>query len=114
MLPPRLGGNAMFRSLGSALADFRAHCFIWSRLQARWHLSAALLLTLACCGTPASGQNSTVQNYTIQTFAGGGLPAYGGPATSAVLGQPTGIAIDGQGNLFVAVDVQNLVVRIDA
>ena len=45
---------------------------------------------------------------TITTFAGGGSPTSsslvgdGGPATSAVLGYPAGLAIDLSGNLYIA------------
>jgi hypothetical protein len=41
----------------------------------------------------------------IYTVAGGGLSSYpgdGGPATSAILGVPLGVAVDGSGNLLIA------------
>src|SRR5215472_1032278 len=50
---------------------------------------------------------------TITTVAGNGTGAFsgdGGPATSASLNQPTGIAVDGAGNLFIA-DLGNNRVR---
>ena len=50
---------------------------------------------------------------TITTVAGTGTPGYsgdGGPATAARLNFPTGIAIDGSGNLYIA-DEGNAVVR---
>ena len=52
-------------------------------------------------------------NGTITTVAGTGVPGYsgdGGPATAARLDLPTGIAIDGAGNLYIA-DEGNAVVR---
>jgi uncharacterized protein (TIGR03437 family) len=50
---------------------------------------------------------------TITTVAGTGEPGYagdGGPATSALLNFPTGIAVDNAGNLYI-VDGANFVVR---
>ncbi len=68
-------------------------------------LSAAMLaLTISSC-VPG-------QTYTIQTFAGGGLPV-NIPATSAVLQQPVSIAVDAAGNLFFAV-ANHAVLRSDA
>lgn len=47
----------------------------------------------------------------VETFAGGDhLLGDGGPATQAQLFQPRGLALDGQGNLYIA-DVSNSVVR---
>jgi uncharacterized protein (TIGR03437 family) len=50
---------------------------------------------------------------TITTVVGTGLPAYsgdGGPATAAALSGPTGIALDGAGDLYIS-DRANHVVR---
>jgi uncharacterized protein (TIGR03437 family) len=52
------------------------------------------------------------QSYTISTFAGGGLPV-NIPGTSATLGNPYGVAVDGAGNLFFS-DGLNVVLRLDA
>jgi len=44
-------------------------------------------------------------NGSITTVAGTGSPGFsgdGGPATSASMGSPYGVAVDGQGNLFIA------------
>jgi uncharacterized protein (TIGR03437 family) len=49
----------------------------------------------------------------ISTFAGNGIEAFagdGGPATSASLSTPTGVAVDASGNLYIA-DENNLRVR---
>jgi len=51
---------------------------------------------------------------SIATIAGFGLPGYsgdGGPATSALLSAPHGIAVDGSGNVYVA-DTENNVIRL--
>jgi len=53
----------------------------------------------------------------ITTVAGIGSFGYsgdGGPATSAALGSPEGLAVDGAGNLFIADTSNNRVRRVDA
>ncbi len=53
----------------------------------------------------------------ITTIAGTGTPRYagdGGPATSAALNEPVGLALDRRGNLFVADQSNNRVRMIDA
>jgi sugar lactone lactonase YvrE len=50
------------------------------------------------------------QTYTINTAAGGGLPA-NIPAASASLGLVNGVAIDASGNLFIADAVYSIVLR---
>jgi uncharacterized protein (TIGR03437 family) len=65
--------------------------------------AANLAFAVSCC---AFGQT-----YTIQTFAGGGLPV-NIPGTSASLGLPSSVAVDRAGNVFFA--VQNAVLRWDA
>jgi trimeric autotransporter adhesin len=50
---------------------------------------------------------------TISTFAGNGLPGFGGDggaATSAELNQPAGLAVDSSGNVYIA-DSNNSVIR---
>jgi sugar lactone lactonase YvrE len=50
---------------------------------------------------------------TIATFAGNGIPGYGGDggsATSAELNQPAGLAVDASGNVYIA-DSNNAVIR---
>ncbi|MGC9946202.1 MAG: hypothetical protein ABSF64_07510 [Bryobacteraceae bacterium] len=54
-----------------------------------------------------------VSNGVITTIAGNGFPGYlgdGGPATSARLNQPFGVAVDAPGNVYIA-DSENYVVR---
>jgi hypothetical protein len=51
--------------------------------------------------------------HIISTFAGSGIAGYSGdngPATSATLDGPTGVAIDSAGDVFIA-DTNNLVIR---
>ena len=52
------------------------------------------------------------QSYTIQTFAGGGLPV-NIPATSAILQQPDSVALDAPGNIFFGVE-DDAILRVDA
>lgn len=89
-------------------------------------LSAATLIAIAAC--TASAQSSvqpekakavpvTTPYGIISTVAGDGWAGYygdGGPATHAELHNPTGVALDADGNIYIA-DTQNQVVRkIDA
>jgi uncharacterized protein (TIGR03437 family) len=62
---------------------------------------------LATSAVAALAVSCWAQPYTIATVAGGGIPPYpgngdGGPATSAYLNQPRGVAVDSSGNVFVA------------
>src|SRR5579871_5935834 len=52
------------------------------------------------------------QNYTIQTFAGGGVPQ-NIAAVSASLGAVTGIATDSVGNVYIALPNYSAVVKMD-
>jgi len=48
---------------------------------------------------------TSTSNYVISTVAGSGTPGFGGdggPAISAALGAPLGVAVDSSGNLFIA------------
>ncbi len=65
----------------------------------------------------ADGQNNVVRkvsNGTITTFAGNGTAGYTGDkgvATSAELNDPTGVAVDSMGNVYIA-DSANQVIRM--
>src|SRR5208337_1003745 len=51
---------------------------------------------------------------TISTVAGGGSGGDGGPATSAILIYPAGVAIDGSGNVFITDFFSQRIRRVDA
>ena len=53
------------------------------------------------------------QTYTISTLAGGGLPV-NIPGTTALLGQAPGVAVDANGNVFIASSSLHIVLRLDA
>ncbi|PWT99085.1 MAG: hypothetical protein C5B51_27925, partial [Terriglobia bacterium] len=55
-----------------------------------------------------------VSNGTITTVAGGGgvFPGDGGPATSAQLGNPSGVSVDAAGNFYIADSSSGLVRRV--
>ena len=56
-----------------------------------------------------------ISNGTITTIAGTGTAGYtgdGGPATSAELNNPTGLALDSSGNLYIADSANNLIREI--
>jgi sugar lactone lactonase YvrE len=80
------------------------------RLRQRWWLSLGLLLvTSAVAGTALAVSNA----FTISTLAGTGKPGFsgdGGPAASASINQPAGMAFDSKGNLYF-VDYVNYRVR---
>src|SRR5665213_262932 len=52
------------------------------------------------------------EDFTIQTFAGGGVPQ-NIQGTSAVLNVPSGIVTDANGNAFFTVAGQNVVLKLD-
>lgn len=52
------------------------------------------------------------QTYTISTFAGGGLPV-NVPGTSASIGVVSGVAVDAAGNVYIASQYGNIVLRLD-
>jgi len=53
------------------------------------------------------------QTYTISTLAGGGLPV-NIPGTTALMGQAPGVAVDANGNVFIASSSLHIVLRLDA
>jgi len=74
---------------------------------------AMALLWFLLAVAPASGQG------VITTVAGTGTPSVsstgdGGPATSAALATPVGVAVDSSGNLYVAERFTNKVRKITA
>ena len=53
----------------------------------------------------------------ISTVAGNGSQGYGGdggPATSATLNGPSGVAVDSAGNLYIADDLNNVILKVAA
>jgi sugar lactone lactonase YvrE len=75
-------------------------------MKQRFGLRALAALALsALFGSPALPANGDVAKPgTIVTVAGTGAPGFsgdGGPATQALLNGPTGLALDGAGNLFI-------------
>ena len=58
-----------------------------------------------------------ISNGTITTIAGTGSPGYtgdGGPATKAELNNPTGLALDSSGNLYIADAANNLIREVSS
>ena len=52
----------------------------------------------------------------IETIAGSGQPGYGGdggPATAALLNEPKGVAVDAQGDLYIADSENHLIRKVD-
>jgi len=59
----------------------------------------------------------SISNYVIKTVAGSGANGFcgdGGPATSACLNQPTSVAVDSNGNLYIADNANSRIRRVDA
>jgi hypothetical protein len=57
-----------------------------------------------------------ISTYVITTVAGSGksgLCGDGGPATSACLSQPTGVAVDASGNLYIADNANYRIRKVD-
>jgi uncharacterized protein (TIGR03437 family) len=67
------------------------------------------LLGAACLRSIAA---AAATSYVIQTVAGSDNTGDGGPALSAALGQPEGIAAENSGNIYVADAAQNRVRKI--
>src|SRR6266446_5816837 len=73
---------------------------------ATFHISKESAMRNVCGWTAlALGLSSLAfsQTYTIQTFAGGGLPPQNIQATAAILGRVSGVAADTTGNVYIAV-----------
>jgi uncharacterized protein (TIGR03437 family) len=72
-----------------------------------------VLAILATASTPALCRAQGSQGYAISTVAGNGTQNYsgdGGPATSAEMQLPRGVAVDSAGNLYIA-DTDDCVIR---
>jgi sugar lactone lactonase YvrE len=77
----------------------------------RW-LGASVAVVASLAGTVAFGATGTD---TITTFAGTGLPGFsgdGGPATSAQLTAPRGVAVDRAGNVYIADSINHRVRKV--
>src|ERR1700684_3890617 len=68
------------------------------------------LLLLLC---PFFLANARAQPYLISTLAGAPRLADGGPATSAPLRGPIAVAVDAQGNLYIADEEDNRIRKVD-
>lgn len=73
-----------------------------------------MVFRILCCSLPLFLLADTPPAYVIQTFAGSSLLGDGGPATSALLNQPEGVAVDSAGNIYVADAGDNRVRKISA
>jgi DNA-binding beta-propeller fold protein YncE len=69
----------------------------------------------------ADAENNEIRevlpNGVISDFAGNGTAGYsgdGGPATAAELNDPSGVAVDSDGNVYIADSANNLIRRVDA
>ena len=71
-----------------------------------------MVFRLLCSFVPLLLLAETPPSYVIQTFAGSSLVGDGGAATSALLNQPEGIAVDSAGNVYVADAGDNRVRKI--
>ena len=71
-----------------------------------------LILCAALFAATAVAQSST--GYRIDTFAGSRDVRDNGPATSAWLRSPSGVAADGAGNLFIADTENNRIRKVDS
>ena len=81
---------------------------------------SSLQIKLAACAAAAVALAQTPPAYTIDTVAGsgpvGGLGSYGGdggPAVSARLSRPNGVAADSAGNIFITDAGNNRIRKID-
>jgi hypothetical protein len=54
------------------------------------------------------------QTYTIATFAGGGVPSANTPPSLLAVGSVTAVAVDGAGNLFMALPYYPMVMELNA
>ncbi len=74
-------------------------------------MRSALLCVVVCAAAQAAGSGAS--SFTITTAAGGTFCADGRPAAAAFLGAPEGLALDRDGNLYIADATDHRVRRID-
>jgi len=67
------------------------------------------VLVMLAAASAASAASSSVPSYTIQTVAG----STSGAASSTTLGQPEGVLLDFQGDIYFSDALQNVVRKID-
>lgn len=72
------------------------------------------IFCMSALGASAGPTSATNPAYTIQTVAGSDFTGDGGPALQAILSQAEGIAVDQQGNIYVADADDNRVRKISA
>ena len=95
------------RNLFSSLLSFKL-----SAGAAPLRRSCSTLVLAALSAAVAGAQPA--DNWTIETVAGGGSLGDGGPAAAAQLRRPTGVALDGAGNLYIADTDNNRIRKVDA
>jgi trimeric autotransporter adhesin len=81
-----------------------------------WVLAMAAILCL-CASNAAASAQAISRVPSINTIAGNGTPGYsgdGGPASSAELNSPSGLAVDGTGNLYIADPANNRIREVAA
>src|SRR3989441_101947 len=84
------------------------------RPRARLHALVALSLTLVVLGQVPDAWGGSGHIITVAGSGAPGLDGDGGPATSAQLRYPSGVAIDAAGNLFIADAVNHRIRRVAA
>ena len=73
---------------------------------------STVVLSIALCLSLADKSAAQVYNYTINTVAGQYPIGDGGPGTKALLGWPYGVALDANGNLYIADYLDNRVRKV--
>lgn len=73
---------------------------------------STVALSIALCLTLADRSAAQEFKYTINTVVGQYPIGDGGPATKALLAQPYGVALDGNGNLYIADYLDNRIRKV--
>ena len=79
-------------------------------------LRSALALVLVVGGMAATAAGETPEVLVVETLAGTGEAGYsgdGGPAVDARLDEPSGVAVDGAGNVYIADNDNHRIRRVD-